>query len=637
MFTIKKIGAVVGLCSLLFGPINAQHSSHNHTPGRSCYAHDKLQEQMQQDPVLQRRMNDLENTTQRYLQTHGQARNQTRSIPVYVHVLYRTSQENISDAQIQSQLDQLNADYAGTNADYNPPSDFSSVAAGSTGIQFTLAGVTRTQTSKSSWGTNDDMKKPSRGGVAPVTPTTHLNMWVCNIGGGILGYAQFPGGSPSTDGVVMSPQYFGSVNYGSGFYLSAPFNKGRTTTHEVGHYLNLRHIWGDGNCSADDFVDDTPIAGNPNYGCPNSNTNSCSGGKRDMFMNYMDYVDDNCMFMFSAGQEARMWACLNTSRDQLGTSGSGGGGGGGGSTCSDNEVTLNLDFDNYASETTWTLKNSAGQTVYSGGGYSNGDNATTETFCLPDGCYEFTINDSYGDGICCSYGNGSYNLVAADGTNLASGASFTSTETQQICVGSPSGPTCTDVTLNLNFDRYGSETSWSLKNSAGQELYSGNGYTNNSPNVSETFCLPDGCYDFTINDSYGDGICCAYGNGSYSLVSNGNTLANGGSFGSSETKQICVGTNARTTNQTTIADEAATMEMNLYPNPANNVLNIDILNHDGTCIGRIMDATGKTLWTGDLEKGNNQVNLNQLATGIYYFNAVKEDGTMVTKKFIKKG
>jgi len=635
MFTIKKISAVVGFCSLLLGSINAQTNNHNHAPGRSCYAHDKLQEQLQQDPALQQRMDNMENVTQRYLQTAGQARNQTRSIPVYVHVIYRTNQENISAAQIQSQLDQLNADFAATNADYNPPSDFSSVASGNTGIQFTLAGVTRKQSSKTSWGTNDAMKLTSQGGVAPVTPATHLNMWVCNIGGGILGYAQFPGGSASTDGVVMSPQYFGSTNYGSGFYLSSPFDKGRTTTHEVGHYLNLRHIWGDGGCNVDDLVDDTPVAGRSNAGCPSSTTNTCSGGQRDMFMNYMDYVDDACMFMFSAGQDARMWACLNTSRTQLGTSG---GGGGGGSTCSTNEVTLNLDFDNYASETTWTLKNSAGQTVYSGGGYANGDASTTETFCLPDGCYDFTINDSYGDGICCSYGNGSYNLVAADGTSLISGASFTSTETQQLCVGAPTGPTCTDVTLNLNFDNYGSETTWTLKNSAGQTLHSGNGYTNSSPNVSETFCLPNGCYDFTINDSYGDGICCSYGNGSYNLVSGGSSLANGASFGSTETKQICVGTSARANNLTTTATaEVAAMEMNLYPNPATSVLNIDILNHQGTCVGRIMDATGKTLWTGDLEKGNNQVNLNQLATGIYYFNAVKQDGTTVTKKFIKKG
>ncbi|HAB28968.1 MAG TPA: hypothetical protein DCE27_15695, partial [Xanthomarina gelatinilytica] len=110
--------------------------------------------------------------------------------------------------------------------------------------------------------------------------------WVCNIGGGILGYAQFPGGSASTDGVVIGPNYFGSKNGGSGFYLSAPFDLGRTTTHEVGHFLNLRHIWGDGGCSVDDFVSDTPTSDAANYGCA---TGHVSCGTTDMVQNYMDY------------------------------------------------------------------------------------------------------------------------------------------------------------------------------------------------------------------------------------------------------------------------------------------------------------------------------------------------------------
>lgn len=216
------------------------------------------------------------------------------NIPVYVHVIYSNSQQNISDNQINSQISVLNNDFRRSNNDANQtPSEFVSVAADSE-IEFTLAGVFRHSNSTSSWGTNDAMKSA----YPPITPETHLNIWVCNIGGGILGYAQFPGGPSSTDGVVVSPQYFGTTGY-----VSAPFDKGRTTTHEVGHYLNLRHIWGDGRCNRDDFVSDTPRSDRPNYGCPSSAYHCRSN---DQFMNYMDYTDDACMNMFSEGQKTRM-------------------------------------------------------------------------------------------------------------------------------------------------------------------------------------------------------------------------------------------------------------------------------------------------------------------------------------------
>jgi hypothetical protein len=143
------------------------------------------------------------------------------------------------------------------------------------------------------------MKKATTG-IAPTSPTTKLNMWSCNMSGGILGYAQFPGGSSATDGVVIDDNAFGvTTNY-------APYNKGRTATHEVGHWLNLRHIWGDANCG-NDIVADTPLHNTANYGCPASGVRStCSGNPVMMTMNYMDYTDDLCMYMFSAGQNARM-------------------------------------------------------------------------------------------------------------------------------------------------------------------------------------------------------------------------------------------------------------------------------------------------------------------------------------------
>ncbi|RCS26112.1 zinc metalloprotease [Polaribacter sp. WD7] len=220
------------------------------------------------------------------------------NIPVYVHVVYSNSNENISDAQVASQIKVLNDDFRRANSDANnTPNEFASVAADSE-ITFTLANTFRHPNSRTSWGTNDAVK----GSYPPITPSTHLNIWVANIGGGILGYAQFPGGSPSTDGIVVSPQYFGTTGF-----VAAPFDGGRTTTHEVGHYLNLRHIWGDGRCNRDDFVSDTPSSDRPNYGCPTS-ANHCRSN--DQFMNYMDYTDDSCMNMFSEGQKSRMRSIL---------------------------------------------------------------------------------------------------------------------------------------------------------------------------------------------------------------------------------------------------------------------------------------------------------------------------------------
>ena len=130
---------------------------------------------------------------------------------------------------------------------------------------------------------------------------------MCQLGGGLLGYAQFPGGPAATDGVVILHTAFGTTGT-----AAAPFNLGRTATHEIGHWLNLRHIWGDdGNgCTGDDFVADTPNAAGPNTGMPAFPHVTCGNGPNgDLFMNYMDYTDDAGMFMFTNGQVTRMQAC----------------------------------------------------------------------------------------------------------------------------------------------------------------------------------------------------------------------------------------------------------------------------------------------------------------------------------------
>jgi hypothetical protein len=276
---------------------------------RECGAHEVLQLKLQEDPGLGERMNQIERFTQEYLRNPEAFRlvGDVLEVPVHVNVLYKTSAENVSLAQIQSQIDVLNQDFAATNGDYNnTPSVFQAVRSGDIKIKFiwTTADVSRQATRKKSWNLNDDMKRSSRGGINPTNPTTTLNIWVCNLQGGYLGYAQFPGGSSSTDGVVIDNNAFGKGSYP----LYTQFNLGRTATHEVGHYFNLRHIWGDQTCG-NDQVGDTPTHNTSNGGCPSfPHYSTCSGTPIEMTMNYMDYTDDACMYMFTAGQAGRMQA-----------------------------------------------------------------------------------------------------------------------------------------------------------------------------------------------------------------------------------------------------------------------------------------------------------------------------------------
>lgn len=269
-----------------------------------CSTMEVLEKHMIRTPDLRSRMETIEKQCEAFIKLRKTGKINlidTIAIPAVVHVIYNTDDENISDTQIHSQIDVLNKDFSKTNSDISQlPKEFADIAS-SINIRFSLDSIIRISSTRSFWGTNDQMKFSSNGGSDVVNPETHLNIWVCTIGNGILGYAQFPGDSASTDGIVISPQFFGTEGF-----VSPPFDRGRTATHEVGHWLNLRHIWGDGNCAQDDFVEDTPTSDGPNYGCPGYPTIRCSSN--DITMNYMDYTDDACMYMFTEGQKDRMRA-----------------------------------------------------------------------------------------------------------------------------------------------------------------------------------------------------------------------------------------------------------------------------------------------------------------------------------------
>jgi hypothetical protein len=293
---------------------------------RNCATWDKFKELEQTNPKEFAKMSDLHQKTFTNAERNNLIEERAIiNIPVVVHVVYRTTAENISQARIQSQIDVLNTDYAGLNADStNIPSAFKSLF-GKSEIRFCLAqrdpsgnattGILRVQTTQTSFSTNDGVKSASTGGSDAWDRSKYLNLWVCNLGGGVLGYAQFPGGTAATDGVVIGYPYFGVT--------SGQYGLGRTASHEVGHWLGLYHIWGDDGtaCTGSDNVGDTPNQAGPNYGCVSFPHVTCSNGPNgDMFMNYMDYGDDACLVMFSAGQVAVMTNVLNGSRAALKTS-----------------------------------------------------------------------------------------------------------------------------------------------------------------------------------------------------------------------------------------------------------------------------------------------------------------------------
>jgi len=247
------------------------------------------------------------------------------TIPMVVHVVYRLDSENISAAQIKSQIDVLNRDYRATNPDKSKVPTVWKGLVTDVRVQFALAkkdpngkatnGITRTKTTKKSFTDDDGVKFTARGGIDAWNTKKYLNIWVCKLTPW-LGYAQFPGGPATKDGVVILHSAFGK-----GGTTAAPYNLGRTATHEIGHWLNLRHIWGDTeDCSGTDSVPDTPNAEGPNYGKPTFPHVTCGNGPNgDMFMNYMDYVDDETMFMFTAQQVVRMRTALEKARAAIGT------------------------------------------------------------------------------------------------------------------------------------------------------------------------------------------------------------------------------------------------------------------------------------------------------------------------------
>lgn len=286
---------------------------------RECATQAYLEQQILTNSALERNFKAAEHfiSQQRLTQasrSNGVAPLPVIKIPVVVHIVYNADAQNISDEQVRSGIEALNRDFNKQNADTANIPDYFKALAANVQIEFALAtadplgrkttGIVRQKTNVTQWSMDDKIKFTSQGGSDAWDGKSYLNIWVGSLRK-LLGYASAPGSPAEKDGVVINTTAFGTVN------TVAPYNLGRTTVHEVGHWLGLRHIWGDAACG-NDLVDDTPPQANYTMGCPTGIRTSCGNGPTgEMYMNYMDFTNDACINMFTQGQKERMRTLFN--------------------------------------------------------------------------------------------------------------------------------------------------------------------------------------------------------------------------------------------------------------------------------------------------------------------------------------
>lgn len=511
----------IAMTVLVFSPLRAQHAGEqvdNNARERVCHTMGNLDRLMHEKPKMAQRMALIEKQTETYVrqvQANPAQRSQlVVTIPVVFHILYNTAAENISEAQVMSQLDILNEDFRRLNADQ----DNVWSQAADTQIEFCLAsqdpngnptdGILRVPTNLTSFGTNDAMKFTSQGGSDAWPASDYMNFWVCDLGSSLLGYAQFPGGPASTDGIVCNYTATGSTGT-----ASVPFDLGRTATHEVGHYLNLRHIWGDGGCGASDFVDDTPDSDGPNYGCA---LGSAACGTTDMVQNYMDYSDDACMNLFTQGQSDRMNALFapGGARASLVSSP--------GCTPAVPDFALDAQAQSVIAPAAGVcatsvtpvirVRNNGEQTLTSLDVSYSLDGTEIGTLTWTGALAYAEIEDVTLSDIAPAEGNHTFSFTVSNPNGGTDENATNDTATSDFFMNT----TGSGVTISVGGGSWDSEIGWSLDLN-GTVLASGGA-------GAVTECIPNGCFTFNMTDSYGDG----WNGGTYTLTDDaGNVLASG--------------------------------------------------------------------------------------------------------------
>lgn len=534
--------------------------------------HNRLGYQSQIIEGRQITMNNLEKSTSRNL-----ADLPLLTIPVHIIIVHRNNDpignsNNISTDRIHSQIAALNRDFLRKNTDAAKTPPIFQVS--NSQIQFCLAsvdpagkpttGITRYATNQ-----NFDNNELSIKRKTGWDPGRYLNIWVAHDIDA-LGYAYLPTPlslpHPDEDGVVVLTEVFGGPNSGA----TAPFNLGRTLTHEVGHYLGLDHIWGDG-CRVDDGISDTPNQAEENYDCPTHPSPSCNN-QGDMFMNYMDYTDDVCMNAFTSGQVAYMRTILATSRAQLvqpGRTNCPTSGTPVGPTCQDgikNGDETGVDCggscppcqtvaaaDAGIVNLTYTVETVAcNPVVRLKANMTNYGTAILTSVAIEVSTPTQKIVNYQWTGTLASKANVTVSLPSI---NLAVG-SYQLTASTKNPNGKPDGNPANDkvslgvsvkgstkLTLVIKPDDYAGDISWKIKDASGKDVRSGGGYEDfNRSTIRETICLPEGCYRLIMKDSYGDGICCDYGRGWYELRDGSGVaiLESDGYYGYSETQWFCL-------------------------------------------------------------------------------------------------
>ena len=567
------------------------------------------------------------------------------TLPVVYHIITDgTGSENLSAATIQAQNDQLNLDFG--NSSGSPYS-----VAADTEVEFCLAtenesgstlfepGINRV----TDFGDGPFSRPDFENNIKPQTqwdPTRYFNVWVGDLGGSLLGYAQFPsnsglqglntnGGDANTDGVVVLYSSVGSVaNPSSG----GPYNLGRTLTHEVGHWLGLRHIWGDSSaCTNDDFCADTPNATNSNSGCPTVDSCPSDGLGADMVENYMDYSNDACLNTFTADQKTRIQAVLANSprRMELATS----------TVC---EPAVVYDYDGAIEIENLNIEE-CGTTFAPTVVITNNGNFNLNSAVIS---YQIDSDTAFTESWTGFLFSNQSETVTLPTLNISAGS-----HTFTVELTSPSGNTdqntvdntamssefsvffdTTTVNLSLLTDDYGSETYWEFKDANDAILYSGSGYTDNIT-VNESFDVTaGGCYSFTIYDTEGDGICCGYGIGNYTLTdSNSNVIAAGGEFETQETVSITANSTLGTGNY------LSESEITLFPNPTTDVLNIKL--RDSNSLPdtyTIYNMLGQVVLQQSIAELNDlTVNTSSLSKGMYFIKIATDNASM-SLPFVKK-